>query len=172
MSRKDRIKAANHLCLLAEEIGVPLLLEIFKALSKEYPPIGNMKDLAHLALLAGFNRAQSLLKGYAPWDINCEGYPTPCWYRTRVNLRPKGVYPLKVSYPILNPLFIDTKASTTHSFLPEDLIKACNIIKSPLHLLINMAIEEHDFVYKNLVNYMIQISDRLPLENSRSTFYT
>ena len=135
-----------------------------------------MKDLAHLALLAGFNRAQSLLKGYAPWDINCEGYPTPCWYRTRVNSRlnsrPKGVYPLKVSYPILNPLFIDTKASTTHSFLPEDLIKACNIIKSPLHLLINMAIEEHDFVYKNLVNYMIQISDRLPLENSRSTFYT
>ena len=160
MSRVDRIRAANHLCLLAEEIGVPLLLEIFKALSKEYPPIGSSKVLA---LQSGFDRAQNLLKGYAPWDINCEGYPTPCWYRTRVNFRPKGVYPIKGRYPILNPLFIDTIASTTHNFLPEDIIKACNIIKSPLHLLINMAIEEHNFVYKNLVNYMIQISDRVPI---------
>jgi len=163
MSRKDRIKAANHLCLLVEEIGVPLLLEIFKALSKEYPPIYSAKVLA---LQSGFDRAQNLLKGYAPWDINCEGYPTPYWYRarvnTRVNLRPKGVYPVKGSYPILNPLFIGTKASTTPSFLPENLIKACDIIKAPLHLLINMSIEENNFVYKSLVNYMIQVSDRIP----------
>ena len=150
MSRVARIKAANHLCSLAEKVGVPLLLEILKAIHKDISHMDRGKDTA---LISGFARAHNLLAGFVPWEINCEGYPTPSWYRAREWSRP------------LNPLFLDVKVPTTHRMLPEDLIKACDIIETPLHLLLNRVVEEHNLVYKNLINYVIQISDRIPLED-------
>lgn len=150
MSKEARIRAANRLCYLVEKVGVPVLLEILKAIQKDIPPRDRGKGTA---ILSGLARAHNLLAGFVPWEINCEGYHTPSWYRAREWSRP------------LNPLFLDVKVPTTHRMLPEDLIKACDIIETPLHLLLNRVVEEHNLVYKNLISYVIQISDRLPLED-------
>lgn len=155
MSREARIRAANRLCYLVEKVGVPVLLEILKAIQKDIPPRDRGKGTA---ILSGLARAHNLLAGFVPWEINCEGYPTPSWYRAREYKRSDGSHPL-------NPLFSDVKAPTTHRMLPEDLIKACDIIETPLHLLLNMAVGETNIAYKALTNYLIQISDRIPLED-------
>jgi hypothetical protein len=158
MSREDRIRAANRLCSLVEKVGVPILREIFKAIQEETPPKNRRAPPKDTVILGGLIRAGNLLAGYVPWEKNCEGYPTPSWYRVKDLKRPEGS-------PPLNPLFLDVVAPTTHRMLPKDLIKACDIIETPLHLLLNLAVEEQNIAYKNLVNYLIQISDRLPLED-------
>lgn len=155
MSREDRIRAANRLCSLVEKVGVPLLREIFRAIQEETLPKKRGAPPKDTVILGGLIRAGNLLGGYVSWERNCEGYPTPCWYLIKGRERSKGS-------PPLNPLFIDTRSPYTHRMLPEDLIKACDIIETPLHLLLNLAVEEHNIAYKNLINYLIQISDRIP----------
>lgn len=157
MENRTKLVTAERVCQIAETLGVFPTIKVLSNTKRKTFRAG----LTNFYSLNILGRVQRVLAGHIPWEIPDEGYPHPDWYLNPIGAKVKSVTPLPDILKGLStsggiiPLF-DKGSLSSEKNVIQEVNDICDILETPLHELMNIAVTHNNRVYQVLAQEFLQ----------------